>query len=154
MIGFVLRGVVLLSLLALVAPSAAWARDVEVVVRLDAPGLASATKQSRVLSASAKARRLDLRTPSSRSYLEQLSASQASFEERLARAIPSAHVYRRYRIVFNGLAVLLPAADLPRLARLAEVYPGATYRRMLDRSVPMIGAPAFWAVPGVDAGAG
>jgi hypothetical protein len=154
MVGLVLRGVVLLSLLALVAPSTSWARDVEVVVRLDAPGLASATKQSRVLSASTKARRLDLRAPSSRSYLEQLSASQASFEKRLGRAIPGAHVYRRYRIVFNGLAVSLPAADLPRLARLAEVYPGATYRRMLDRSVPMIGAPAFWAVPGVEAGAG
>jgi subtilisin family serine protease len=63
-------------------------------------------------------------------------------------------VYRRYRIVFNGLAVSLPAADLPRLARLAEVYPGATYRGMLDRSVPMIGAPAFWSLPGEDAGAG
>jgi Subtilase family len=154
MVGLLLRGVVLLSLLAILAPSAAWARDVEVVVRLDAPGLAQATKESRVLSASTKARRLDLRAPTSHSYLERLSASQESFEARLAREIPSARVYRRYRIVFNGLAVSLPAADLPRLARLAEVYPGATYRRMLDRSVPMIGAPAFWAVPGVEAGAG
>ena len=149
-----LRGVLLLSLLALLAPGAAWARDVEVVVRLDTPGLAQATSHSRVLSSSAKARRLDLRTPMSRSYLEQLSASQESFEARLARAIPRAHVYRRYRIVFNGLAVTLPAADLPRLERLADVYPGATYRRMLDRSVPMIGAPAFWSLPGEDAGAG
>ena len=149
-----LRGVLLLSLLALLAPGAAWARDVEVVVRLDSPGLAQATSHSRVLSAGAKAHRLDLRTPMSLSYLEQLSASQRSFESRLARAIPQAHVYRRYRIVFNGLAVTLPAADLPRLERLADVYPGATYRRMLDRSVPMIGAPAFWSLPGEDAGAG
>ena len=95
MVGLLLRGVVLLSLLALVAPSAALARNVEVVVRLDAPGLAQANKQSRVLSASTKARRLDLAAPTSRSYLEQLSTSQETFEARLAREIPGAHVYRR-----------------------------------------------------------
>ena len=149
-----LRGVLLLTLLALVVPGAAWARDVEVVVRLDEPGLAQATAHSRVLSASAKARRLDPRTPTSRAYLDGISAAQESFEARLVREIPGAHVYRRYRIVFNGLAVTLPATDLPRLARLAAVYPGTTYRRMLDRSVPMIGAPAFWSLPGVNAGAG
>ena len=111
--GGLLRGVLLLSLLALLAPGTAWARDIEVVVRLDTPGLAQANAHSRVLSASAKARRLDLRSPTSRSYLEDVAAAQSAFEERLARELPRAHVYRRYRIVFNGLAVTLPAADLP-----------------------------------------
>jgi subtilisin family serine protease len=153
--GALRTGVLLfVGVLALLAPGSAWARDVGVVVRLDAPGLAQATAASRVLSASVKARRLDVRTSTSREYLDDLAVTQRAFEARLARTIPQARVYRRYRIVFNGLAVLLPVADLPRLERLAAVYPGATYHRRVDRSVPMIGAPTFWAMPGVEAGAG
>jgi hypothetical protein len=147
-------GVVIAALLALAAPGSAWAGDVEVVVRLDAPGLAEATAQSRVLGVSARRQRLDLRSPTSRSYLDAVTLAQERFEERLARELPEAVVYRRYRIVFNGLAVSLPAAQLPRLGRLATVYPGTTFRGRLDRSVPMIGANTFWSTPGVDAGAG
>ena len=147
-------GVVIAAVFALAAPGSAWARDVEVVVRLDSPGVAQATAQSRVLTASVKARRLDLRCPTSRSYLDAVELEQERFAARLAREVPGAVVYRRYRIVFNGLAVSLPASELPRLARLAEVYPATTFRGLLDRSVPMIGATAFWSAPGVEAGAG
>ena len=147
-------GVVIAALFALAAPSAAWARDVEVVVQLDSPGVADATKQSRVLGASAKRARLDLRSPTSRSYLDAVAVAQQRFEARLAREVPSAVVYRRYRIVFNGLAVSLPAADVPQLARLATVFPSTTFRGQLDRSVPLIGATSFWSAPGVDAGSG
>ena len=147
-------GVVIAALLALAAPGSAWAGDVEVVVRLDAPGLAEATAQSRVLGVSARRQRLDLRSPTSRSFLDAVRLAQERFEERLARELPEAVVYRRYRIVFNGLAVSLPAAQLSRLGRLATVYPGTTFRGRLDRSVPMIGANTFWSTPGVDAGAG
>jgi len=62
-------GVVIAALFALAAPGSAWARDVDVVVRLDAPGLAEATAQSRVLSVPARRQRLDLRSSTSRSYL-------------------------------------------------------------------------------------
>ena len=147
-------GVVIAALLALAAPGSAWAGDVEVVVRLDAPGLAEGTAQSRVLGVSARRQRLDLRSPTSRSFLDAVRLAQERFEERLARELPEAVVYRRYRIVFNGLAVSLPAAQLSRLGRLATVYPGTTFRGRLDRSVPMIGANTFWSTPGVDAGAG
>ena len=147
-------GVLIAAFFALAAPGSAWARDVEVVVRLDAPGVAEATAQSRVLSSAAKQRRLDLRSPTSRSYLDAVALAQQSFEQRLAREVPDAVVYRRYRIVFNGLAVSLPAAQLPQLARLADVYPSTTYRQRLDRGVPLIGATSFWSSPGVDAGAG
>ena len=147
-------GVFIAVVFALVAPGSAWARDVEVVVRLDSPGVAEASAHSRVLSSASRQRRLDLASPTSRSYLDAVALSQERFEARLAREVPGALVYRRYRITFNGLAVSLPAARLPQLARLAKVYPSTTFRGELDRSVAMIGANAFWAAPGVDAGAG
>jgi subtilisin family serine protease len=127
---------------------------VTVVVRLDSPGVAEARAESRVLTAAAKHRRLDLSAPSTWSSLATVAAAQRAFEARLANDVPSARVYRRYRIVFNGLAISLPTADLPRLAKLAEVYPNASYRRLLDRSIAMIGAPTYWALPGVNAGEG
>ena len=147
-------GVFIAVLFALLAPGSAWARDVEVVVRLDSPGLAEANAQSRVLSAAAKRERLDLRSPTSRSYLDAVALSQRQFEAKLAREVPGAAVHRRYRITFNGLAVALPAARLPQLARLGKIYPSTTFRGELDRSVAMIGATSFWLAPGVDAGAG
>ena len=147
-------GVVIAALFALAAPASVWARDVEVVVRLDSPGVAEATAQSRVLSAAVKRQRLDLRSPTSRSYLDAAALGQERFAEQLAREVPGADVYRRYRIVFNGLAVSLPSAQLPRLERLATIYPSTTFRGNLDRSVAMIGANSFWSAPGVDAGAG
>lgn len=149
-----LRGVVIAVVLALAAPASAMAVDVDVVVRLDAPGVAEATARSRVLTRAAKARRLDLGSPTSRSYLAGVARAQRELEARLARELPRARVYRRYRVVFNGLALTLPAADLPWLERLADVYPSTTYRPLLDRSVPMIGAPAYWGLPGVGAGEG
>src|SRR5829696_4326318 len=132
-------GVFIAVVFALVAPGSAWARDIEVVVRLDSPGLAEANAQSRVLSSAAKRERLDLRSPTSRSYLDAVVLSQRQFEARLALKVPGAVVYRRYRITFNGLAVSLPAAQLPQLARLGKVYPSTTFRGELDRSVVMIG---------------
>src|SRR5918994_318574 len=147
-------GVVIAAVFALAAPGSAWARDIEVVVRLDSPGVADATRQSRVLGAAAKQARLDLRSPTSRSYLDAVVATQKRFEARLARELPGAVVYRRYRIVFNGLAVSLPPADVARLERLATVFPSTTFRGQLDRSVPLIGATSFWSASGVDAGSG
>src|SRR5688572_11261229 len=116
-------GVLIACLLALLAPASAWGRSVEVVVRLDAPGVAEARAESRVLTAAAKRSRLDLAHPTSRRSLHAAAAAQRAFVARLAREVPRAQVYRRYRVVFNGLAVTLPQEDLPRLARLADVYP-------------------------------
>ena len=147
-------GVFIAFLVALVAPASAFGGTVEVVVRLDAPGVAEARAGSKVFTAPAKRARLDLATPTSRASLETVADTQRAFETQLARQVPRARVYRRYRIVLNGLAVTLPKEDLPRLARLADVYPSATYRRLLDRSVALIGAPAYWSFPGVNAGEG
>jgi subtilisin family serine protease len=145
-----LRGLLIVAAAALIAPSAAWAGKVEVVVRLDAPGLALAVEQSRALSATAKQRRLDLRAAPSRAYLAALEAEHARFARALAGAIPSARVRWHYRIVLNGVAVVLPDDRVERLRSLQgvrDVLPSASYTVELDQSPGAIGADRLWNDP-------
>ena len=122
---------------------------VEVVVALDAPPLAQAQPGRTAFS---RSQRLRLRAPASVAYVHLLAADQRRLEGRIADAVPGATVRRRYRIVVNGLAVVLPAAQLRRLALLPgvrAVYPSVRYHALLDRSPQQIGAPALWG-PGLD----
>ena len=86
-------------------PSAA----TQVVVELTAPPLARA-------HGPAAARRVE--------------TQQRRFVAALRRSVPGASVHWRYRLVTNGLAVVLPAADVPRLRRLPgvrQVFGNTTY---------------------------
>ena len=152
------RGLLLLLVLALpLLAGAAQARPdapsrdlVEVVVALEADPLAVA-RPGRTLAATG-GRRLSLSTPTSRSYLRTLAAAQARVETRIETAVAGAEVTRRYRVVANGLAVLVPRDRLDRLGSVpgvVRVYPSVRYRPLLDRSVPQIGAPALWG-PGLE----
>ena len=89
----------------------------EVVVTLRAPALAQAIAESRVLTASTKGRRLDLGSPTSVSYLRDLDRAQRRVARRIVRTIPSAHVRWRYRVVLDGLAIVLPASRLQEIGR-------------------------------------
>src|SRR5918996_1147074 len=84
----VTRGLVLGLLMALVAPAMAFgappaAGKVEVVVTLDAPPLAQAIASSRALTAQARSARLNLRSPTSVSYLRSLAATQRALARRI-----------------------------------------------------------------------
>ena len=142
------RGLLTLVLLALVAPAQARAeRRVEVLVTLDAPPLAHAISASRVLSLAARRSRLEVGSPTSVAYLRSLAVEQRAVTARIRRAIPSARVRRRYRIVLNALAAVVPESALPRLRSLAGVHrvdASVRYRAQLDRSPAAIGAPALW----------
>jgi subtilisin family serine protease len=145
-----LRGVLIAALVALAAPSAAWAGNVEVIVQLDGPGLAQAVQQSRALAPTTKQRRLDLGAAPSRAYVHQLSEAQATFERVLRAAVPAARVRWRYRIVLNGLAVVVDERDVARLRGLPgvrDVLPNATYESNLDQSPGAIGASMLWNDP-------
>jgi subtilisin family serine protease len=144
----------LLALLALTALSAgAEARSggptgplVQVVVALEQPPLAEAAP-ARALAGRRATRRLSLNAPASVVHLRRLASAQSSVQERLEAAVPQASVRWRYRIVANGLAVVLPAAQVGRLANVPgvrAVYPSVTYRPALDRAPPQIGAPQLW----------
>jgi subtilisin family serine protease len=143
------RSAPLLALLALALalPAQAAAGEVDVVVELKAPSLADAVASSRVLAATAQARRVDPDSPHGRAHLRTLAAGQAELQGRLERTLPGADVHWRYGVVLNGVAVTLPEGDVARLATLpgvARVYPSVRYRSRLDESARQIGAPALW----------
>jgi subtilisin family serine protease len=81
---------------------------------------------------------------------------QAVSRSILAR-IPEAEINWRYGIVLAGLAVVVPADELDRLARtpgVVRVYPSVRYRALLDDSPAQIGAPAVWGAGLDNAGRG
>jgi len=136
-----------LAAFALAAPAQAAPQRVEVVVALEAPSLALAVENSRVLTSAVKSRRLSLRTPTSTSYLRSLASAQRTLQTRIRRAVPGAELRWRYRVTLNAIAVVVPAGSEARLARLPgvrRVYPSIRYRARLDRSATQIGAPKLW----------
>ena len=156
--GLALLPLVLLALAATASASRPGASSeplVEVVVALDAQPLAIA-RPGRTLAGTG-GRRLSLTTSASRSYLRGLAASQSSLQHRIEAAIPQAEVRWRYRVVANGLAVVVPRDQVGRLAAVsgvARVYPSVRYRPLLDRSPQQIGAPALWGPTLATAGQG
>jgi len=101
-----------------------------------------------VLTARAKLGKLDVQSPTSTTYLRELARSQGAVAARIRRAIPGARIRWRYRIVLDGLAVVLPRDRLARLSAIpgvTRVYPsGGGYRPLLDHSPQLIGADQLW----------
>jgi len=124
------------------------ARMVELVVTLHAPPLAEASLADRQLASVTRTRaRLDLRAPASVSYLRTLASAQRALAARVTRTLPGSFVRWHYSVVANGIAVVVPADEQSRLARIpgvAKVYPSLTYHALLDRSPAQIGAPTLW----------
>jgi minor extracellular serine protease Vpr len=121
---------------------------VRVIVTLRLPPLAAAFGRS---PAAFAGRRLDVTTASSRAYLARVDAAQRVAIVRLRRAIPSATISRRFRIVLDGVTVSLPVRRLPRLAALPfvrKVYPSMRYTLSLDRSPSLIGADVLHVTTG------
>ena len=152
------RGLLICTVLALGLASPARA-GVEVVVTLKAPALAEAFSHQRSLSFSsfARPRRLLLTAPASRAYLTALARTQRAVEERVRAAIPSTRIRWHYDVVLDGFAVVVPVADVARLARIpgvAEVWPTLTYHALLDRTPQLIGAPTVWGPTLATAGQG
>ena len=108
----------------------------EVVVELAAPPLA------RAQGAKAAAR---------------IEAEQHRFTTALHRSMPSASIHWRYRLVENGLSVVLSPADVPRLARLPgvrRVFGNATYHVLAGPDAATIRARELPGAPLANAGAG
>ena len=86
-----------------------------------------------------------------------LASAQASVADRIETAVPDARIRWRYRLVANGMAVVVPRSQLARLTSLPgieTVYPSVRYRPQLDRSPQQIGAPALWGPGLTNAGQG
>lgn len=92
-------------------------------------------------------------------YEQYLDARQEEALQRLRARVPAAGIGARYRTVWNGFAVSLPADSLEDLAAVpgvARIHRVREYFPTLDTSNPAMGAPAFWSILGGDdrAGAG
>ncbi|MFN2468162.1 MAG: hypothetical protein ABR521_08565 [Gaiellaceae bacterium] len=121
---------------------------VRVIVGLSLPPLA--VQQSSRTSLTGP--QLNLASRSSRSYLARLDAQQQAAVTALRRAIPSATVQRRYRVVLDGLAVELPARTLPNLLSqpfVHKVYPVGRYHLNLNRSPSIMGTDVLTARTGL-----
>ena len=81
-----------------------------------------------------------------------LVSAQNRVADTIAAQLPDAQIRWHYKLVANGMAVVVPRSQLGRLIALpgvAKVYPSVRYRPQLDRSVPQIGAPTLWG-PGLE----
>ena len=90
-------------------------------------------------------------------YRDHLESRQRDLLERVRTRVPRAGIGSRYRTVFNGFSLRVPADSLPEIAGLpgvAAVHPIREYFPTLDASNAAMGAPAFWAALGGDAQAG
>jgi subtilisin family serine protease len=147
------------GLLGLAFATPAHAADVEVVVTMKKPPLAEAFADTGTLAYSSFVRphRLLLSAPASRSYLRRLTLDQGALAGRIHAVIPRAAVRWRFGVVLNGFAVVVPRELLARLGRVpgvAQVWPGATYHLLLDRTPQLIGAPTLWGPTLATAGQG
>ena len=130
-------------------PSRTAAGNATVIISLSLPPLAAARADNAVFGATAR-RKLDVASRSSKAYLARIAAAQARAISTLRRAIPSASVGHRYRLLLDGFSVDLPAAKLPSLLRLgfAHVYPSRSYTMSMNDGPSVIGAPALRAATG------
>ena len=124
---------------------------VRVIARLSLPPLAQ--RFGRGLAAAGAHRKLDVASAGARAYLRRLESAQAAETMLLRRAIPTARIGRRFRIVLDALTVSLPASQLPTLVRMRSVtavYPSVSYTMALDRSPSVIGADVLRQQQGAD----
>jgi len=81
-------------------------------------------------------------------YLRQIESQQAVVSARIEQAIPSSRIRWRYRLVANGLAVVLPRSEISQLAHVpgvAEVWPNVRYHSLAVKLGPeQIGADKLW----------
>jgi minor extracellular serine protease Vpr len=146
-----------------VAPAAVRAanEDVTVLVELSEPPIARYKGGIAGLPATAPEKTgitlLAARREEVARYRDHLDARQEELLERVRARVPAARVGSRYRTVFNGFALTVPAGSLDGLAKMpgvAAVHPVREYFPTLDASNPAMGAPVFWSALGGDGQAG
>jgi subtilisin family serine protease len=115
------------------------------------PGSSSATQVVVELTAPPLAR---ARGPAA---VRRVETQQRRFATALRRSVPSASVRWRYQLVANGLSVVLPAADIPRLERLPgvrQVFGNTTYHALAGPDAATIRARELTGSELPNAGAG
>jgi subtilisin family serine protease len=109
----------------------------EVVVTLKAPPLSAFGRS--------------LQSATHAAYLRRVDAAQSALARRIVAAVPGAQVRWRYRLVANGLAVVVPQSAAERLARIPgveAVWPNVRYHVAAAAAAAagpeQIGADRLW----------
>jgi subtilisin family serine protease len=106
----------------------------EVVVTLRAPAMSAFGRS--------------LQSASHRDYMRSMEAAQTVLARRIQTALPGSHVRWRYRLVADGLAVVVPRgaeATLAKIPGVAAVWPNVRYHALRDTAGPaQIGADKLW----------
>ncbi|MEV4556480.1 S8 family serine peptidase [Kitasatospora sp. NPDC049285] len=156
---------VALALLVPVAPASArpavpGGPQVTVLVELNAEPVAGAWRRAQDQAKRERRGSVEVRRIAADAGRAQRAATDRSLD-RLAAAVgeslPGVQPLYRTRTLVSGLALRLPAAELPRLGTLPgvrAVHPVALKYRANGHSVPLTGAPAVWSGPDGDTGAG
>jgi subtilisin family serine protease len=93
-------------------------------------------------------------------YLRRIDSAQAQLVRNIRATIPDAQVRWRYRLVADGLAVVVPAAEaglLTHVPGVDKVWPNLRYHSLASRDTggwAAIGAPALWGSALATAGQG
>jgi subtilisin family serine protease len=99
-----------------------------------------------------------LLSASHREYLRQVDAAQTTLAARIRESIPAAQVRWRYRLVADGLAVVVPRSQVAALSRVpgvAKVWPNVRYHALRSDGGPQqIGADKLWGASFETAGNG
>jgi len=131
------------------------------IVQLESPSLLEQSAATGFAPIKANGH-VDLQSPQSQNYINQLKAEQAAFVSTMNKALPDAfvsayinennqQVQETYQIVFNGMAIdpgKTSTEDarrtLSRLPGVKAVYPDYSHQPDLYASIPLINAKAAW----------
>lgn len=84
----------------------------------------------------------------------QIAGQQAGLLNAMRSAGIPVSLHRQFKgLLFNGIALTVSSADIPRIKQLrdvAEIYPDQLVHMNLSESVPLVGAPAAWGLTGAD----
>jgi minor extracellular serine protease Vpr len=101
--------------------------------------------------------KLDVNSPASVAYIAYLEAAQNDFINQLMSVDPGTQVYFQYQVAFNGVSIAITpdkVDELSAMAGVAKVYPDVIREVQMDASLPLINAPAMWALLGGESHAG
>jgi minor extracellular serine protease Vpr len=114
------------------------------------PGLAP-TSPSRVGG------KLDVTSAASQAYTSFLKTNQDSFVSAAAQVAPSAVEVARFQTAINAVSLAVSeteATSLYKIPGVLHVYPDRLNKATMDASLPLINAPAMWALLGGQSKAG
>jgi subtilisin family serine protease len=119
---------------------------VEAIVTLG--GQSIATVLSAAGSSAKRNGKIDLESEQAESSARQLESEQADFILRAGNAVPGIRIKGQLRVLANAVSVEMRRVEIPVIARLSGVQSIEIARIChvsLNRSVPLISAPAMWA---------